>query len=111
MKRYIYFFLRYFLFFKMENLIEFNQDVIVRTVINDSVDENESSLRIELYKLNVNLSCSVNWKKTTKTLVAEEMSRQTTLGLWTYLFFYFYIKLNDFVMILRGNNRKNEKYI
>jgi hypothetical protein len=58
------------------------KDVIERTVINDSLDENDASFRIELYKLNVNLSCSANWTKSTKTTVTEQMSRQTTLGMF-----------------------------
>ncbi len=56
-----------------------NVDVIERVVIDDSANLDGETLRIELRRLNVSLSCS-NWKSEYDLkVVREEMSRQTKL--------------------------------
>lgn len=56
------------------------EDKIERVVINDSVDSDLESLRIEIRPISVSLKCK-NWSKSQNEIHTQEMSRQTTLGM------------------------------
>lgn len=56
--------------------VETPEDVIQRFVINDSMDDFNDDLKVELHYLKINLTTS-NWNK--KDTICEEFSRQTKL--------------------------------
>jgi len=57
-----------------------SEDKIERVVINDSVDSDFETLRIEIRPISVSLKCK-NWSKSPNEIHTHEMSRQTTLGI------------------------------
>jgi hypothetical protein len=56
------------------------EDKIERVVINDSIESESESLRIEIRPISVSLKCK-NWSKSQNEIHTQEMSRQTTLGM------------------------------
>lgn len=67
---------------KFLSFSRFGKDIIERFVIDDAIEEDSKgfSLRVEIRRLNVNLSCSYSKEPSSvNRVITEEMSRQTTM--------------------------------